>query len=154
MAYVHVAHDCNVRNNVVMSNNATLAGHCFVDDYAIIGGLSAVHQFTRVGKHAFVGGMSGIAQDLPPWMLAVGNRAQVQSPNFVGLRRIKASQELVSGFKQAYRLLWFSGIPRPDALLQLEAEYGHLPDIAEFIDFVRKSERGILPAEDRKHESC
>ena len=133
MAYVHVAH---------------------VDDYAIIGGLSAVHQFTRVGKHAFVGGMSGIAQDLPPWMLAVGNRAQVQSPNFVGLRRIKASQELVSGFKQAYRLLWFSGIPRPDALLQLEAEYGHLPDIAEFIDFVRKSERGILPAEDRKHESC
>lgn len=83
MAYVHVAHDCVVGNGVVMSNNATLAGHCFVDDGAIIGGLSAVHQFARVGKHAFVGGMSGIAQDLPPWMLAVGNRALVQSPNIV-----------------------------------------------------------------------
>ena len=152
MAYVHVAHDCTVRNNIVMSNNATLAGHCLVEDGAIIGGLSAVHQFTRVGRHAFVGGMSGISQDLPPWMLAVGNRALVQSPNIVGLRRIKASQELVSAFKQAYRLLWFSGIPRPDALLQLEAEYGHLPEIAEFITFVRSSERGILPAEERKRD--
>ncbi len=152
MAYVHVAHDCTVMNDIVMSNNATLAGHCFVDSGAIIGGLTAVHQFTRVGKHAFAGGMSAITQDLPPWMLAVGNRAQVQSPNIVGLRRIKASQELFSGFKQAYRLLWFSGIPRPDALLQLEAEYGHLPEIGEFIAFVRSSERGILPAEERKRD--
>ena len=85
-------------------------------------------------------------------MLAVGNRALVQSPNIVGLRRIRASQELVSAFKQAYRLLWFSGIPRPDALLQLEAEYGHLPEIGEFIAFVRSSERGILPAEERKRD--
>ena len=152
MAYVHVAHDCTVMNDIVMSNNATLAGHCLVEDGAIIAGLSAVHQFTRVGKHAFVGGMSGISQDLPPWMLAVGNRALVQSPNIVGLRRIRASQELVSAFKQAYRLLWFSGIPRPDALLQLEAEYGHLPEIGEFIAFVRSSERGILPAEERKRD--
>ena len=152
MAYTHIAHDCQLGNDIVMSNGATLGGHVRVDDFAIIGGLSAVHQFTRVGRHAFVGGMSGISQDLPPWMLAVGTRALVQSPNIVGLRRIKASQELVSAFKQAYRLLWFSGIPRPDALLQLEAEYGHLPEIAEFITFVRSSERGILPAEERKRD--
>lgn len=153
MAYVHVAHDCTVANGVVMSNNATLAGHCFVDDGSIIGGLSAVHQFARVGKHAFVGGMSGIAQDLPPWMLAVGNRALVQSPNIVGLRRMKASQELVAAFKQAFRLVWHSGLPRPDALYQLEAEYGHLPEIMEFVLFVRQSERGILPAEERKKDA-
>lgn len=149
MAYVHVAHDCVVGDHVIMSNNATLAGHCVVEDGAIIGGLSAVHQFARVGRHAFVGGMSGIPQDLPPWMLAVGNRAAVQSPNIVGLRRAKASQELVSAFKQAFRLVWHSGLPRPDALDQLDAEYGHLPEIADFVRFVRESPRGILPGEER-----
>ncbi|MBP3731147.1 MAG: acyl-ACP--UDP-N-acetylglucosamine O-acyltransferase [Mailhella sp.] len=150
MAYVHVAHDCVVKNHIVMSNNATLAGHCTVDDHAIIGGLSAVHQFVRIGKHAFVGGCSGIDQDLPPWMLAVGNRATVRSPNIVGLRRFKSSLELLSAFKQAFRMTWYSGIPRPDALLQLEAEYGHLPEIMDFITFVRESTRGILPGEERK----
>ncbi len=152
MAYAHVAHDCTIKNRVVMSNNATLAGHCLVDDGAILGGLSAVHQFARVGKHAFVGGMSGISQDLPPWMLAIGNRAEVQSPNIVGLRRIKASQELLGAFKQAFRLVWHSGLPRPDALYQLEAEYGHLPELADFITFVRESQRGILPGSRRDAE--
>jgi UDP-N-acetylglucosamine acyltransferase len=152
MAYVHIAHDCTVGNGVVMSNNATLAGHCLVEDGVIISGLSAVHQFARIGKHAFVGGMSGIAQDLPPWMLAVGNRACVQAPNIVGLRRIRASQELVAAFKQAFRLLWLSSMPRPDALLLLEAEYGYFPEIMEFTGFVRSSQRGILPGEDRKKD--
>jgi len=150
MAYVHVAHDCVVGNSIVFSNNATLAGHCIVEDHAIIGGLSALHQFVRVGKHAFVGGMSAVTQDLPPWMLAVGNRASVQSPNIVGLRRFKASMELVSAFKQAFRMTWYSGLPRPDALMQLEAEYGHLPEIMEYITFIRESKRGILPGEERK----
>jgi len=152
MAYTHVAHDCQVGNGIVMSNNATLAGHCQVGDGAIIGGLSAVHQFVRVGAHSFVGGMSGISQDLPPWMLAVGNRAAVQSPNIVGLRRIGASRELMAAFKQAFRLTWFSGMPRPDALYELEAEYGHLPEIMAYLAFVRSTERGILPAEDRKKD--
>ncbi len=150
MAYVHVAHDCIVGDSIVFSNNATLAGHCLVGDNAIIGGLSALHQFVRVGRHAFVGGMSAITQDLPPWMLAVGNRASVQSPNLVGLRRFKASLELVSAFKQAFRLTWYSGLPRPDALMQLEAEYGHFPEIMEYISFIRESKRGILPGEERK----
>lgn len=144
MAYVHVAHDCEVRNHVVMSNNATLAGHCLVDDGAIISGLSAMHQFARIGKHAFLGGMSGLAQDLPPWMLAAGTRATAISPNIVGLRRIKASQELISAFKQAYRLTWHSELPRPDALYQLEAEYGNLPEIMEFLSFIKDSKRGIV----------
>ena len=151
MAYCHVAHDCTLENNIVMSNNATLAGHCLVQEGAILGGLSAVHQFTRVGEHAFVGGASGISQDLPPFMLAVGNRATVQSPNIVGLRRKKANQELLSAFKQAYRLTWYSGMPRADAMVQLEAEYGHLPEIIRYIEFIRTGQRGILPGEDKKN---
>jgi len=151
MAYCHVAHDCTLENNIVMSNNATLAGHCLVEDGAILGGLSAVHQFTRVGEYSFVGGASGISQDLPPFMLAVGNRATVQSPNIVGLRRKKANRELLSAFKQAYRLTWYSGMPRTDAMVQLEAEYGHLPEIIKYIEFIRTSQRGILPGEDKKN---
>lgn len=150
MAYTHVAHDCQVGSHIVMSNNATLAGHVTVEDHAIIGGLAAVHQFVRVGTHSFLGGMAGLTQDLPPWMLAVGNHATVQSPNIVGLRRAKGSMELLSAFKQAYRMTWYSGIPRPDALMQLEAEYGHLPEIKHFLDFVRESKRGIVPGDERK----
>lgn len=150
MAYCHVAHDCELENNIVMSNNATLAGHCHVAEGAILGGLSAVHQFTRVGEYAFVGGASGISQDLPPYMLAVGNRATVQSPNIVGLRRLKASKELFAAMKQAYRLTWTADMPRADAMMQLEAEYGHVPEIVRYIAFVRSGQRGILPGGDRK----
>ena len=147
MAYVHVAHDCTVRNNIVMSNNATLAGHCLVEDGAIIGGLSAVHQFGHVGTHAFVGGMTGVAQDLPPWMLAAGSRALVHGPNLVGLRRAGASRETISAFKQAFRLIWRSEMPRSEALDLLANDYANLPQVMEFVDFVRSSERGLCPAE-------
>ncbi len=151
MAYCHVAHDCELKNDIVMSNNATLAGHCIVYDGAILGGLSAAHQFSRIGEYSFLGGASGIAQDLPPYMLAVGNRATVQSPNIVGLRRKKASQELLRAFKQAFKLTWHSSMPRTEALAQLESEYGHFEEIAHYIDFIRQSPRGILPAEEKKH---
>ncbi len=146
MAYCHVAHDCVLEDGIVMSNNATLAGHCTVGEGAILGGISAAHQFTRIGAYSFLGGASGIAQDLPPYMLAVGNRATVQSPNIVGLRRKKASRELFAAFKQAYKLTWYNAMPRADAMIQLEAEYGHLPEIMHFIEFIRTSERGILPS--------
>jgi len=143
MAYTHVAHDCVLQNDIVMSNNASLAGHCEVQTGAILGGFAGVHQFVRIGKYSFVGAVSGLAQDLPPWMLASGNRAQVQSPNMVGLRRHGAGRELMSALKQAFKLVWKSGLPRPDALIQLEAEYGELPEIKDFIEFVKFSQRGI-----------
>ncbi len=146
MAYTHVAHDCNVGSNIVMSNNATLAGHVEVQDFAIIGGLSAIHQFGKIGSHAFVGGMTGIAQDLPPFMLAVateGTRGDVQSPNLVGLRRMSAGKELVSAFKDAYKLIWSSSLPRQEALIQLEAKYD-FPEIKQFVEFIKNSQRGIL----------
>lgn len=147
MAYAHIAHDCIVGNDIVMSNGATLGGHVHVDDFAIIGGLSAVHQFGHIGTHAFVGGMTGVAQDLPPWMLAAGSRALVHGPNLVGLRRAEAGRDLISAFKQAFRLIWRSEIPRSEALIQLEDDYGNMPQMMDFINFVRSSERGLCPVE-------
>lgn len=147
MAYTHVAHDCQLGNEIVMSNGATLAGHVVVQDRAILAGLSAVHQFVRIGAYAFVGGMSGISQDLPPYMLAVGNRAGVHGPNLVGLRRLQASRELIAALKSAFRLVWHSDTPRKEALEQLEYEYGIYQEIHAFVAFVRASERGILPAD-------
>lgn len=147
MAYTHVAHDCRLGNDIVMSNGATLGGHVHVDDFAIIGGLSAVHQFCHIGTHAFVGGMTGVAQDLPPWMLAAGSRALVHGPNLVGLRRAGADRDVIAAFKQAFRLIWRSEMPRTEALDLLEQDYAGLPQMMEFITFVRKSERGLCPAE-------
>ncbi len=147
MAYAHIAHDCQLGSDIVMSNGATLGGHVRVDDFAIIGGLSAVHQFGHIGTHAFVGGMTGVAQDLPPWMLAAGSRALVHGPNLVGLRRAEASREVISAFKQAFRLIWRSETPRSEALDQLEQEYAAFPQVMEFVRFVRSSERGLCPAE-------
>ena len=147
MAYTHIAHDCQLGSRIVLSNCATLAGHVQVDDFAIIGGLSAVHQFVHIGIHAFVGGMTGVAQDLPSWMLAAGSRALVHGPNLVGMRRAGASDQAISAMKKAYRLIWRSSIPRSDALEQLTVEYHNIPEVMEFVNFIRKSERGICPAE-------
>jgi UDP-N-acetylglucosamine acyltransferase len=144
MACTHVAHDCQLGSHIVMSNLATLAGHVSVDDYAIIGGVTGIHQFVRIGRHSFVGGMTGIGMDLPPWMLASGARGTVQGPNVIGLRRAGASPAVQRAMKEAHRLIWRSGLPRPEALEQLEKEHAAVSEIQEFITFVRTSERGIL----------
>ena len=144
MANAHVAHDCVIGNEVVMSNNSTLAGHVTVDDCAILGGLSAVHQFSRIGRYAFVGGMTGIAQDLPPYMLAVGGRAGIHGPNIVGLRRLKVPASTVTAMRAAFRAIWLSGIPRQDALAQVEQEYAEIPQVLELVEFIRQSPRGVL----------
>lgn len=144
MAYTHVAHDCKLGNGIVMSNNATLAGHVEVHDNAIIGGLSAVHQFSRIGRHAFVGGMTGISQDLPPYMLAVGERAGLHGPNLVGLRRLGLSRDAISAVKNVFRLIWLSGMPRPEALEKAAKEYAAFTEAMEIVNFVKESKRGVL----------
>ena len=144
MAYTHVAHDCILGNGIVMSNNATLAGHVEVQDYAIIGGLSAVHQFVRIGTHAFVGGMTGISQDLPPYMLAVGERAGIHGPNVVGLRRMGLSRDAISAVKSVYKLIWLSGTPRQEALEKAAEDYAPFPEAMEIVTFVKESKRGTL----------
>ena len=152
MAYIHVAHDCQVGSGVVMSNNATLAGHVEVGDNAIIGGLSAVHQFVRVGKNAFVGGMTGIAMDLPPYMLASGERAGVHGPNAVGLRRLGLPKESLAAIRAAFKLIWLSGTPRKEALEKAAEQFADVPQVMEIVEFVQSSQRGVLAA-DRNAEA-
>lgn len=146
MAYCHVAHDCQLGNGIVMSNNATLAGHVQVADQAIIGGLSAVHQFARIGRCAFIGGMSGIGQDLPPYMMALGIRAGIHGPNLVGMRRLKLPSATITSVRAAFRQIWHSDLPRQEALDQAEKEFAAVPEVLEIISFVRESERGVLSA--------
>lgn len=146
MAYTHVAHDCRIGSHVIMSNCATLAGHIEVGDYAILGGLSAVHQFCRIGTSAFLGGTSSVSQDIPPYMLAVGNRGGIHSPNLVGLRRRQASARAIAGLKKAFRLIWHSDTPRKEALEMLLDEYGDCQEVRNFVEFVETSQRGIAPA--------
>jgi UDP-N-acetylglucosamine acyltransferase len=135
-----------------MSNCATLAGHVVVGDSAIIGGLSAVHQFVRIGHNAFVGGMTGIGMDLPPYLLASGERAGVCGPTVVGVRRLNLPTENLAAIRAAFRLIWLSGTPRKEALEKAAAEFAHIPQVIEIVDFVRGSQRGVMAA-DRNAEA-
>ena len=146
MAYSHIAHDCILHNNIVMSNGATLAGHVTLFDGVIIGGLSAIHQFSRIGQYAFVGGMTGIAQDLPPYMMAVGSRAGIHGPNLVGLRRLRLSSTSITAVRAAFRLIWLSEMPRQEALEKAAQDFADVPEVMDLVNFVRESPRGVLPA--------
>ena len=117
------------------------------DDWAIVGGQTGVHQFVRIGAYAMVGGAAGVLQDVPPFVMAHLNPAKAAGLNLVGLRRAGASRETISAFKQAFRLIWRSEMPRSEALDLLANDYANLPQLMEFVDFVRSSERGLCPAE-------
>ena len=143
MAYCHVAHDCVVGNRVIMANGSTLAGHVAVEDYAILGGLSAVHQFTRIGESAMLSGGAMVGQDVPPYTIAAGDRARVRGVNLVGLRRRGFSEESIALVKKAYRILVFSRLRLTDALRRIREELPPGPEILHFVDFIEKSERGI-----------
>lgn len=144
MAYVHIAHDCHIHNHVIMANAATLAGHIEIEDYAVVGGLVAIHQFVRVGAYSLIGGASGIPQDVPPYVSAVGNRARLFGLNLVGLKRHNFSEETIRKLKRAYRVIFRSGLRLTDALAQVEEELGGTPEVDHMVEFIKKSERGIL----------
>ncbi|MDR1946383.1 MAG: acyl-ACP--UDP-N-acetylglucosamine O-acyltransferase [Desulfovibrio sp.] len=146
MAYCHVAHDCILGDNIVMSNGATLAGHVRIADHVVMGGLSAVHQFSRLGRYSFVGGMTGISLDLPPYMMAVGVRGGIQGPNLIGMRRMKLPSPTITAVRAAFRLIWLSGLPRREALERAAADFADVPEAVEIIDFICESERGVLQA--------
>ncbi len=150
MAYTHIAHDCQLGSHIIMSNSAMLAGHVVVEDGAILGGFAGVHQFTRIGAHAFVGAMSGVGMDVPPYMLAAGNRAELHGPNLVGLRRMQASRETLAAIRSAYRAIWLSGTPRKEALEQMEFAYASVPEVLRIVAFIRSSERGVLPGSSKE----
>jgi UDP-N-acetylglucosamine acyltransferase len=144
LAYSHVGHDCDVGNEVVFSNNATLAGHVQVGDNAIMGGLTAVHQFCRIGRLAITGGCSKIVQDVPPFMIADGNPAEIRGVNLVGLERKKFPAENVKWIKEAFRLIYRSKYNTAQAIEAIREELPQNEEIRQIVDFIEKSERGII----------
>jgi UDP-N-acetylglucosamine acyltransferase len=143
MAYCHVAHDCKIGNHVILANNATLAGHIEIEDYAIVGGLVAVHQFVRLGGYSIIGGGSGVNKDIPPYMIANGQRVKLYGLNTVGLKRHNFSHEAVSNLKKAYRIIFRSSLTAKKALDQLQAEIKNSPEVDHLINFIKNSKRGI-----------
>ncbi len=147
MAYVHIAHDCIVGNQTILANNATLAGHVQVGDYAIIGGLTGLHQFTQVGAHVMAGFASHISQDVPPFMMVDGNPLAVRGLNLEGLRRRGFSPERITAIKQMHRLLYRQGLTLDAARSAIAALPEQHPqaaaDIAAMLDFLNTSARGI-----------
>jgi UDP-N-acetylglucosamine acyltransferase len=148
MAYSHIAHDCNIGNNVIMANVATLAGHITVDEGVFIGGISAIHQFTRIGKGAMLAGGSMVAQDVAPFCMTHGNRATLVGLNVVGLRRRGLTREAFSAIKSAYKAAFHSGLTLEAAGAQIDA-LPQTPEVQAFSDFLKKSSRGLCrPAPD------
>ncbi len=143
MAYTHVAHDCRTGRNVILSNNTTLAGHITIGDYATVGGLVAVHQFVRIGDFAFVGGKSAVVKDVPPYVIAAGDRATLHGLNTVGLKRSGLPQTTLSLLKKTYRIIFRIGLTMNEAIERVRAEVEQVPEVVKFIDFLKTSQRGI-----------
>ena len=137
LANSHVGHDCRVGNNVIFSNNVMLAGHAEVGDFAIVGGGAAVIQFARIGPHAFIGGMSGVENDLIPYGMAIGNRAYLSGLNIVGLQRRGFTREQVHTLRRAYRLLFAAEGTLKERIEDVSAEFADHPIVQEIIAFIR-----------------
>jgi UDP-N-acetylglucosamine acyltransferase len=143
MAYAHVGHDCVLGDDVVVSSQAGLAGHVEVEDRAVIGGKAGIHQFVRIGKYAMVGACSAVSKDIPPFMMANGNRAKCYGLNTVGLRRYGVSREAIVKLKQAYRAIFLSKLNTSQALERLATDVDSCPEVEHLIHFIKISSRGI-----------
>lgn len=143
MAYCHVAHNCRLENHIVMANAANLAGHIHIEDFAIIGGLSGVHQFTRIGAHCIIGGASAVTKDVPPFVMASGNFAKLFGLNMIGLKRRGFTDETLQALKKAYRIVFRSSMLLSAAIKKVESEVEDLPEVRQFLAFIRESKRGL-----------
>jgi UDP-N-acetylglucosamine acyltransferase len=143
MAYCHVAHDCHLGNGIVMANVATLAGHVTIGDYVNIGGLAAIEQFVRVGAYSFIGGKSAVVQDIPPYVVAAGDRAKLFGLNIVGLKRHDFSNDLIAALKKAYQIVIRSHLTIKEAIVRVEKEVPSFPELTQFLDFIRNSQLGV-----------
>ena len=144
MSYVHIGHDCRIGDSVILSNIVQLAGHVSIDDKAIISGMAAVHQFARIGRHSFIGGMSRVAKDIPPFLKAVGNPVKLYGLNTVGLQRSGMDDATILELKRAYRLLFRSDLNLTQAIERAQSELEPLPEVKELIGFVEASDRGVV----------
>ncbi len=143
MSYSHIGHDCKIGNNIVFANCATMAGHVEIQDWAIMGGLCAVHQFSRVGCHCMISGGSMVNQDILPYVIAQGDRAKPIGINVVGMRRRGFSDEVIHDIKEAFRLVFRSCLTKAEALARIGAEIAMTPELKVFVDFFENSQRGI-----------
>lgn len=141
MAYVHIAHDCIIGNNTIFANNASVAGHVRVDDWAILGGMSGVHQFCHIGAHCFIGLDSIVVKDVPPYLLASGNGAQPKGLNSEGLKRRGFTAEQITGIKRAYKEVYRKGNTVEEALANIPDDD---PSLVAFKEFIQNSNRGII----------
>jgi UDP-N-acetylglucosamine acyltransferase len=146
MAYSHVAHDCRVGSQCVFANVATLAGHVVIEDGVVIGGLSAVHQFVRIGKYAMIGGCSRVTQDVVPFALCSEPQTRVFGVNAVGLKRAGFSQKMIADIKRAFKFLFFSELSRPHALDLIKKEIEMTDELKYLLDFTQSSKRGLMTA--------
>jgi acyl-[acyl-carrier-protein]--UDP-N-acetylglucosamine O-acyltransferase len=143
MAYVHIAHNCKLGNNIIMANTATLAGHVHVEDHAIISGLTGIHQFCRIGAHCMIGGVSAVVKDIPPYTLAQGNHAKLFGLNIIGLKRRGFPEKSIKAITEAYRIIFRSSLLLDAAIKKVESEVEDLPEVHNFIKFIKESERGV-----------
>jgi len=144
LAYSHIAHDCTVGDHVIFSNNGTLAGHVIVEDHAVIGGLSGVHQFCRIGQHAITGGCTKLVQDVPPFMIADGNPAEIRGINQVGLERRGFEAENIRSLREAYKLIYRASLNTKQAVAAIREQIPANPQIDALVDFIEASKRGIV----------
>jgi len=144
MAYIHVAHDCLLGDRIIMANGASLAGHVTVGDHAILAGFACVHQFCEVGEHAFVGLNSVANRDVAPFTMAVGNYAEGKGINKNGLRRREFSEKAIQALHRAYKVLLRQHGDRDAAIASVAAEAAKHPEVARLVEFVEKSERGVI----------
>ncbi len=146
LCYSHVAHDCQLGDHIILSNSVGIAGHIVIEDYAIVSGFAAVHQFCRIGKHSIIGGLSKIVQDVPPFMIVDGNPASTRGINLVGLQRRGLAEDDIKAIKVAYKKLFLKKDGNlATSISALKATHtGDSAQVAHLIDFVEKSERGVV----------
>ncbi len=144
MAYSHIAHDCQIGNNVVIANSVNMAGHVIIEDHVGIGGMTAIHQFVHIGEHCFIGGLSGVSKDVPPYVLAKGDPTLFYNLNFIGLRRKGFDNKTIKTIKSAFRIIYNENLLLKEALHKIDKELEHLPQIEHLLKFLGNSERGII----------
>jgi len=144
MAYSHVAHDCQIGNNTVFANSVALGGHVEVGDWVILGGLAAVHQFVKIGAHAFLGGGSILSRDVPPYVMVAGNPAVPHAVNAEGLKRRGFTEEQIRNIREAYRVLYRSDLKLTEALARLAPLASRQPEIRAFVEFIDRSTRSLV----------
>ncbi len=148
MNYVHVAHNCRIGDDVILTNGSQIAGHCVIEEYAAVEGMAGVHQFCRIGGHAFVAAGAKVAQDVPPYSMVAGTeRARLVGINEIGLQRRGFTPETISALKAAMRTIFYSKLLREEALQKVLDELGSTPEVRRLVEFIAASERGVVGRE-------